>query len=41
MMIWLGKQILRQSDKAEVKQESHQIVIMRDDEPGNEDPEAD
>jgi len=35
MMIWLGKQILRQSDKAEIKQESHQIVIMHDDEPDN------
>ena len=35
MMIWLGKQILHQSDKAEVKQESHQIVIMHDDEPAN------
>ncbi len=33
MMIWLGKQILRQSDKAEIKQDQRQIVIMHDDEP--------
>ena len=47
MMIWLGKQILHQSDKAEVKQDQRQIVIMQDDErPNGKDdrnanPEAD
>ena len=32
MMIWLGKQHLGQSDRAEIKQESYQLVIMKDDE---------
>jgi len=35
MLIWLGKQHLGQSDRAEIKQESYQLVIMHDDEPGN------
>ena len=35
--IWLSKNVLGYSDKAEVKQDQRQIVIMRDEAPTNND----